>query len=142
DRLHRRALAEWFRRRASSRLVRFLVSDARTFDVIIVFKGVEFPADALRAARDRSKAILVNINPDDPFQPSSARKRLVEAIPIFDLYCTWSRRVERQLTAAGAAATFYLPFAHDRESHVPAPVGNEDAIFTFCGSWDPEREAT
>src|SRR5919197_130121 len=66
-RLCRRGAAEWLSRRASQRLIRFVSQRSRAFDVILVFKGVEFERDELVEIRQMTGARLVNINADDPF---------------------------------------------------------------------------
>lgn len=132
---------------ANIALIRYLSDPVRQYDVIYIFKGMQFSAEVIREGRHLQKfAIWVNINPDDPFNKSSVastNREVVKSIPLFDLYCIWSRRLLGPIQAAGCKQVIYLPFAYDPSLHSPPAhvekVPRSESI-SFVGAWDKERE--
>lgn len=118
----------------------------RSYELAIVFKGMEFSRCALDSYRRLSPAtVWVNINPDDPFNIDSrgaTNAEVLKSLSFFDLYCTWSRRLATSLPHAGCRRVIYLPFGYDRDKHRP-PLDRVEVVpglVTFVGAWDEHRE--
>lgn len=129
----------------SRNLIAHLRVHQRQYDIIIIFKGMQFSRLTLEKCRELSVGTLwVNINPDDPFNISSqgaSNPKVVESIPFYDLYCIWSRRLIERLRCQGAKRVVYLPFGFDEDFHQPAAsLAQKMDVISFVGSWDPERE--
>jgi spore maturation protein CgeB len=123
----------------------FFARDAR-WDVVIVFKGMFIPAQALSDAIARSRgALWMCFDPDDPFDPGRAMSsvHVRAAIPLYHTYLIWSRRLIPAIQAAGCADVEYLPFAADPSVHFPAPELDASLrnVITFVGTRDSQREA-
>lgn len=133
---------------AGRALIRHLSTAEHKYDVICVFKGMQLAETVLREGRQLQKsAVWVNINPDDPFNldsVSSTSRNVIRAIPFFDLYCIWSRRLLEPIRKAGCKEAIYLPFGYDPSLHSsPGPTAPHlSTSVSFVGSWDKEREAT
>ncbi len=133
---------------AGRALISHLSNAEHKYDVICVFKGMQLAETVLQEGRQLQKsAMWVNINPDDPFNldsVSSTNSDVLRAIPFFDLYCIWSRRLLEPIRKAGCKEVIYLPFAYDPSLH-SAPMPTAPHMYksvSFVGSWDKEREAT
>src|ERR1019366_3742371 len=140
-----KSLASMSRMRVAQAFGEYAKARGHEYDVVVVFKGMDFSPDILRRARARCpNALWCNINPDDPFNirsPGSSNEDVVAAIPIFDLYCIWSESLVGRLRSAGSPRAEYLPFAYDAEAHRPPrepAVRRHDVC--FVGGWDPARE--
>jgi spore maturation protein CgeB len=133
--------------RQEAALVRHLVTCRGAYDLIVLFKGMEFRAKTLHRLRGTQPgAVWVNINPDDPFNDSSVAStnaNVVASAPFFDAYFIWSHRVAERLRVAGCGNVHYLPFGYDPLLHSPALFSTPPLqdLVTFVGAWDPEREA-
>lgn len=116
------------------------------YDVVIVFKGMEFPRAVLEECRRSSRdTYWINLNPDDPLNigsRGSTNRHVVDSLSFFDLYLIWSRYLVPKLKEAGCRRVEYLPFAYDPDVHFRANPGsvNPDRVL-FVGSWDKERES-
>jgi hypothetical protein len=141
DRLTQRAQT----RLASGALRRYLSRAARSYDLVIVFKGLHLTPEALRACRELTDdAHWVNVNPDDPLatdRPGTANANVTAAIPLFDCYVTWTPRLQPGIRAAGSDRVAVLPFAGDADVHFRPDHVDESlsGTFVFAGTWDPER---
>lgn len=132
-------------RMISRNFIAHLRDHQRQYDIIIVFKGMQFSRSMLEKCRKLADgALWVNINPDDPFNtasPGASNPKVVESIPFYDLYCIWSRSLVDRLRSYGAKRVAYLPFGFDEEFHQPIfCLAQKVDMISFVGSWDPERE--
>lgn len=116
-------------------------------DLVFVVKGIEVFAETVEKLRQiRSKPVLINWNPDSPFDfaTTNTNRQLVESIPLFDVYFIWDRDLFQPLIDAGARQAEYLPFAYDPNAHAPATVTDADMEALACdvcfvGGYTPER---
>ncbi len=131
---------------AQQRLLRFLTDNEGTYNVVIVFKGMEFSRRILEACRSICpRATWVNINPDDPFNiesRGSTNSNVINSLSFYDVYFIWSRNLVRKLSERYCKRVEYLPFGYDPDFHLPPsePVLIESNLVSFVGSWDFERE--
>jgi len=124
----------------------FLEQKKNFYDVVIIFKGMEFSLDNLSTLKEKQqKAIWININPDNPFNTesiASTNQNVIDSIKFFDIYCIWSKRLVEKLSENDAKKVIYLPFAFDSTYHHP-PTKHVQIIkdqVIFVGAWDKERE--
>lgn len=116
-------------------------------DIVFVIKGsIVFP-DTLKKIKSLNKGLLINFNPDNPFNPNKGASNdfIRKSIPLYDCYFIWGKFLMPLLKNAGAKHVEYLPFAYDPELHYPVKISDEEKkIFgsdiAFIGSWDKERE--
>lgn len=125
----------------------FYQTQRNAYDLIAVIKGRELTMALLEAGR-RSQAgsVWVNINPDDPFgsiHSGTSSLNILEAIPFFDVYYTWSRALVPRLLEAGSRRAVYLPFGYDPILHWTPKEGfpSPSREVCFVGTWDRERES-
>lgn len=148
SRLATRCLAPLWINLMQQAFIRFLRNPERRYDIVLIFKGMEFSRSILEEARTiQPQAIWINLNPDDPLNVGSNGSTngcVVDALSFFDLYLTWSRPLIERLQAAGCRRVEYLPFGYDEELHLAASSSSASTRgrIAFVGSWDKEREAT
>ena len=89
--------------------------------------------------------MVVNFNPDSPWEPRNSSKRLIQSIPFYHTHFTWNAEFINSFTAAGAKATHFLPFAYDPKLHYPTKSQDKqenkqefDAV--FIGTYAEERD--
>lgn len=113
-------------------------------DLILVVKGYDLPHDAVESIADRTDAVVVNWNPDNPYQVRSTPKRAetyLDALDAYDRVFTWGEFLVPQLRRDGATAVSYLPFGFDPEIHrVTDPRQKYDCTVAFLGHHSPKRE--
>lgn len=130
---------------AEIRLEKFLNDGRKKYDLIIVFKGMEFSRGVLEKARlAAGNAVWININPDDPYNVlsrGSSNANVVNSIGFYDGYGIWSKNILERLKNNGCRNPFYLPFAYDPELHYPSKKALTRQGITFVGSWDSDRES-
>ena len=98
--------------------------------------------------RRRPEINLVCYNADNPittFSRGANRPWITEAIPCFDLYCTYNLSLVGALRQAGAKQVVRIPFAWDPELHPDLEPSNEDqkrygSDVIFIGNGDRHRE--
>ena len=90
----------------------------------------------------RAGTKLVCYNADDPvttYSRGANRPWVTEAIPCYDLFCTYKPDLEAPLKAHGAKSVAVIPFAWDPEVHptcLDAPITND---VVFVGNGDRHR---
>ena len=132
---------------ASQQLLTHLRGSNNRYRWIILFKGMEFKRHVLEECRKLvPNAMWININPDDPYNRISraaSNSNVIESLPFFDAYCTWSHSIADRLRTDGCKKVIYLPFGYDNTHHVPDKISHQTsrALISFIGSWDKEREA-
>ena len=116
-------------------------------ELVFVIKGHCILPDAIKQIKESSSALIVNFNPDNPFNLNiGASSNLIrKSIPDYDCYFIWGKFLLMQLKALGAKRVEYLPFAYDPMLHYPVEVSSDERKFygsdiAFIGSWDKERE--
>jgi len=119
----------------------------KSYDLVIVFKGMELAPSLIRRARSATRgALWININPDDPLNVESrgsTNSNVVRSIGLYDGYFTWSHRIIRTLRERGYTHAHYLAFAYNPDYHAPPSVCNiEPESVSFIGTWDRQRERT
>ncbi len=112
-------------------------------DIVLVIKGRRISPETLsEAMRFLSDRLLINFNPDSPWEPANSSRRLIESIPVFDAHFTWNKQFLPRFENAGAKRAFYLPFAYDAVLHHPlttnAPDITHDAM--FVGTYSSNRD--
>ncbi len=118
-------------------------------ELVIIVKGVEILPETIKSLRKLAfRPILVNWNPDSPFDYATANtnKNIIDSIPLFDIYFIWDKDLFAPLQNAGTQQVEYLPFAYDPEAHAPATlsVAERDMLQSevcFVGGYTPERAA-
>jgi len=118
-----------------------------TYDIVLIFKGMEFPRAVLEECRENSRgAFWINLNPDDPLNigsRGSTNRNVVASLSFFDLYLIWSKRLLPKLREAGCRRVEYLPFAYNPEMHFSVtPKTAKPGSVSFVGAWDMDRERT
>lgn len=117
---------------------------ARTFrpDVTWIFKGADIYPDTLRAMRSQG-IFLVNYNGDHPFEffaRGSGNRNVAEAIGLYDLYITYSERIERQLHERYPdLRTGVIPFGHNVDDDLFAAISQGDEIPRACFVGNPDK---
>lgn len=121
----------------------------RSYDLIIVFKGMALSRKALEAARSFSRnSIWININPDDPFNIQSrgfSNQNVMDCLSFYDVYCIWAKGLVQKLLTHGCKSVLHLPFGFDTDYHQPEKnrfSPQKDLAISFVGTWDKERENT
>lgn len=112
------------------------------WDVLVVFKGMELFAKTLSDIK-KTGVMLVNYNPDNPFIYSgrgSGNSNMRRALPLYDLYCTYDRRVQAQLQTQGIASAL-IPFGFVNSMKFDTPPEKEVLRACFIGNADHERAA-
>jgi hypothetical protein len=113
--------------------------------VILIIKGETVYPRTLRELRGRTGAVLVNWNPDSPFNPAVSTPSMSQGIPLYDWYFTYALHLVKPLKRVGAQRAEHLPFGYDPEIHCPVNVtpaeeGELACEVCFAGTWDQERE--
>jgi len=128
-------------------LGRKLVETAVQFqpDLVFVLKGELLLPRALEKIKDRCGAVLINWNPDSPFNPINSTRALIASIPFYDIHFTWGKLLISQLINAGAKKAEYLPFAYDPDLHRKMNITEQErnqlgSDVCFVGTWDQSRE--
>jgi glycosyltransferase involved in cell wall biosynthesis len=138
-----RAVVGWVTRRANRRLLAQVV-DARP-DLILIFKGEWLTTGTLGRLRRLTGAPLFNYNPDHPFNPETSSALIVDAIPEYDYYLTWTKFLVPEILRGRARRVEWVPCGYDPHLHAPTTLTPEEervygADLMFAGTWDPERE--
>jgi spore maturation protein CgeB len=137
-RLFERSLIAAFNRRWLAELVEVEA------DAVWIGKGawsVPWLWAAYKQARPATK--LICYNADDPITTYSRggnRPWVSQAIPCFDLFCTYNGLLVEPIRAAGARRVLRLPFAWDPAIHPMQPQDGYDHDVVFVGNADAYRE--
>lgn len=97
-------------------------------DVIILFKGMEIYPDTLLQIK-KMGIRLVNYNLDHPFDffsKGTGNKFVSEAVPLFDLYITYSKSINKEIgTKYPELKLGYLPFGFALEDSLYEKISQE-----------------
>ncbi len=112
-------------------------------DLVLVIKGQRISPETLTVAKQiLSDRLLVNFNPDSPWESANSSRRLLESIPVYDAHFSWNKQLIPTFENAGAKKVYYLPFAYDPLLHHPlrTDVSNVQYDAIFVGTYTPERD--
>lgn len=114
-----------------------LLQSAEQFqpDLVFIVKGIEIYPDTVgQLSTLHSKPILINWNPDSPFdyETANTNKNIIQAIPLYDVYFIWDADLFQPLKEARAKQPEYLPFAYDPEAHAPAVLSDTERAKHAC----------
>jgi len=124
-----------------------LVAEAQRVhpDLVLIGKGAYFAPATLAAVRAATGASMVNWATDDPFNPASSTRDLVESIARYDLYVCTKRAIMDDARRAGCANVAYVRFGYKPQVHFPEAPANDDEArrfesdVTFIGGGDVDR---
>lgn len=113
-------------------------------DIVLVIKGYNLDDDTIQCLNERTSAVLVNWNPDNPFQVRSTPKlaeAYLQSLPAYDVVFIWGEFLIDRLYEYGARRVEHLPFGYDPEFHRPMEPNSEYACdVIFLGHWSKKRE--
>jgi spore maturation protein CgeB len=109
-------------------------------DLVLIFKGTRIPPAMIESIR--RAAVIVNFNPDSPWEKANSSEWLLESIPHYHHHFTWSKQLLSEFTRSGSKSTHYLPFAYDPELHSLTPKGETDFDVVFIGTYESLRDQT
>ncbi len=92
----------------------------KRFDVILVFKGMTLYTSTIEKLKAHT-TILCCYNPDHPFKffsPGTGNKHILDSIPLYDIYFTFSTNISEQLKKDWNAESYVIPFGYD-DSELP-----------------------
>jgi spore maturation protein CgeB len=122
------------------------VSTSADYTHLFIVKGTFLLPESLKQIKKLRPAIkLCCFNPDDPYNPDtwggSNHPNIKNAIPYYDHYFIWSKKLMTKIKNSGVTHTHYLPFAIDHQ--LIKKFENIDTIFnlSFIGNSDTERQA-
>jgi spore maturation protein CgeB len=113
---------------------------ARRPDVVLVIKGGPLDPDALRRLKRASRAVLLNVFPDNPLWMMP-----FEQIEPYDVFFTKERYALRQLELVGLRNLAYLPMycvpsLHHPVALAPAQADTLRGVVALVGARYPYRE--
>jgi len=115
-------------------------------NLVLVVKGAYLSAQTLATAKEMTGALVVNYNTDDPFNPATMTRDLVDAIPYYDLYVSTKTANLDDLRRFGAKRVAFVPFGFNPAHHFPEHPMTEaegrrfQSDLCFAGTYDPDRE--
>jgi hypothetical protein len=113
-------------------------------DLVFVVKGYELDTGDVESVQAANDAVVVNWNPDNPFQIRSTAVRAgnyLQSMSVYDVVFTWGKFLMDQLRAEGATDVQYLPFGVDPSYHFPAdPRPEYECDVAFFGQWSEKRQ--
>ena len=130
-----------FYRPLNRQLLSFL--KRKTFDVILVFKGMELLPETVRELKEHAR-VLANYNCDHPFRfysPGAGNNNVLDSIPYYDVHFSYAKRIVEQLRSNFHKEAQCIPFGFDSETD-PRTVRSAldcNGRFLFIGAYDQER---
>jgi len=112
-------------------------------DLVFVIKGSRVaPETLMNAKKILGNRLLVNFNPDSPWDEANKTKRIVESIPVYDAHFTWNKQLTDSFIQAGAKSLHYLPFAYDSVLHQSLRMEESEVKYdaVFVGTYSEERD--
>jgi spore maturation protein CgeB len=113
------------------------------FDVILVFKGLTLFPETISLLKQHAR-ILCCYNPDHPFKffsEGSGNKNILQCIPLYDIYLTYSVRIAADLRKLYKVNAHTIPFGYDNTNVVNTVAPKDDIKdkWLFIGAYDKER---
>ena len=112
---------------------------------IISVKGSYIFPETLRSIRSRTGAVLINYSTDDPFNPASSNRHILNSLPLWDIYATPRPHLIPELSQHSGARMVSLPWAFDPSLHFPEEFVSEEERMryecdvVFIGVCDQDR---
>ncbi len=136
--LNRLTYIRSFHFRRQNRLLEKTIKNGN-YEYLFVMKGTDLKFQTLnRIKRNYPSVKLICFNPDDPFNEASSNSDIISSIPLYDVYCIWTRHLNEKLKSAGAKRIGYFPFGIDEEIIFPVEASHKYDI-SFIGNGDEER---
>lgn len=115
----------------------------KKYDLVIIFKGMQFDLKTLTYLKKKSSAKWVNIYTDNPFyfkSPTSTNIEVLNCIKFYDLYCLpYKGFVLDRLEKYKVKKKMFLPFGYDPFIHKIQKKISYNKIVNFIGSLDDHR---
>lgn len=133
------------RRALGSEAARQLLAavDAAKPEVLIVFKGVDYPPALLCRIAARGVK-LVNYCSDHPFRfflAGAGNDNVRDSISAYDLYATYSGPIARELAEAyPGLGVAVVPFGHAVDDDLYAELATEAEVLRGCFNANPDEE--
>jgi spore maturation protein CgeB len=111
-------------------------------DILWIFKGMEILPETLLFAKKRGIQ-LASYNPDHPFKfdtRGSGNKFVQEALTIYDIHFTYSKKIQRDLQKSFLIESIYLPFGYDLPEGLNSNITQEVNRICFIGHADARRK--
>lgn len=112
-------------------------------DVLIVFKGFDYPPALLRKIAARGIQ-LVNYNPDHPFRfflSGAGNANVRDSIPAYRLYFTYSGPIGREMREAYPdLPVAVLPFGHAVDDALHDELASEPEVLRGCFNANPDED--
>ena len=111
-------------------------------DVVLVFKGMEIFPSTLKLLKSKSIK-LVNYNPDHPFEfhgRGSGNKNILNGIPFYDLYLTYSKKIQNRLQQNFKVKSGWLPFGFEVDESEFNSIEKVEEKNRICFLGNPDRE--
>lgn len=111
-------------------------------DLVLVFKGMEIYPKTLQYFKLKG-SMLVNYNPDHPFifhGRGSGNKNVEQSIELYDLYATYSKKIQREIEENYKIKSYYLPFGYDSDTFLKVAKATEvTEVNAVCFVGVPDR---
>lgn len=133
------------RHRIADRVGKWMINAIRDTNpnLVLVIKGRAISPDTVRQAKQvLGDLLIINFNPDSPWDDANKSARLLSSIPEYDAHFTWNRKLIDRFQNAGAKQIHYLPFAYDPVIHHPLKELSTTATYdaVFVGTYSEERD--
>lgn len=114
--------------------------------IVWVDKGLYLWPRSLRRVKQSTGALLVHLDPDDPFGNPLGRRLFFKAIPEYDVHVVAREVNIPEFKSAGAKCVVRYHWAYDPNVHRPIAVTSEirqklGGPVGFIGDWEAQREA-
>lgn len=132
-------LKKYFNKRVNKKFQRKV--DLEKPEILFIIKGNAITSETLKTIREQyPHLVLINYNPDSPFNTSSSEKEVEKSIALYDIYCTYSHQLVNQISNAGCKQVVYSPFAVDDK--LIYPLKHEKYLYniSFIGNGDIDRQ--
>ncbi len=127
----------------------FLCRKAKSFnpDLILFIKAETIYSKTIKKLKNNNY-FMVNFYPDNPFVfwNGNSNKQVLNSLPYYDCFLSWSRALMPVLSSAGCNDVYYFPFAYDKDifeknvNLTEQDIDNYKSEVCFAGTWDPDRE--
>ncbi len=125
-----------------------ITAQSSHFAIIFFIKAHRITAKTIEWLRHNSSAQLIHLYPDNPFVcwNGNSNAEVLQALPLFDCWLSWSRMLMPALISAGCQRVEYFPFAFDADLFnqeliiSPQELTAYSCDVSFIGTWEPTRE--
>lgn len=127
-------------------ICRFLIKrffKKKKYDLVLIFKGMQFDLKTLTFLKKISSAKWVNIYTDNPFyyeSPTSTNLEVLNCIKFYDLFCLpYKGILLDRLEEYKVKKKLFLPFGYDPFIHNIQKNNSYNKMINFIGSFDTHR---